>query len=143
MAMKVLQKQGISPEPLDIYDITKYNDKPGFWAYQFARFWKIKVYQRCIDINALKTALACKEAVWLGVPVQQSIIANKGDVIFYDKTQPPIGGHAMAVCGYSSKDKEFMVCNSWGKTWGEAGFGYISESYLTDVPWLDIWSFTI
>jgi hypothetical protein len=39
------------------------------------------------------------------------------------------GGHAVAVVGYTT-DKRFILRNSWGKAWGDQGFGYASETYI-------------
>jgi C1A family cysteine protease len=39
------------------------------------------------------------------------------------------GGHAICVVGYT-KDKRFIVRNSWGTNWGDDGFAYASEAYI-------------
>jgi C1A family cysteine protease len=39
------------------------------------------------------------------------------------------GRHAMVICGYNGKDA-FKVRNSWGTTWGEDGYGWMSEGYI-------------
>ena len=36
------------------------------------------------------------------------------------------GGHAVTVVGYSERGQYFTVVNSWGRKWGERGFGRIS-----------------
>lgn len=36
------------------------------------------------------------------------------------------GGHAVTVVGYSERGQYFTVMNSWGRRWGERGFGRIS-----------------
>ena len=40
--------------------------------------------------------------------------------------------HAMVLCGYSDKDKVFIVRNSWGERFGDKGYCYIPYSYITD-----------
>ena len=40
------------------------------------------------------------------------------------------GGHCVALVGYT-KDR-FIVRNSWGKKWGDQGFGYASLAYAKD-----------
>jgi hypothetical protein len=37
------------------------------------------------------------------------------------------GGHAVALVGYTAD--RFVVRNSWGKSWGDRGFGYASLAY--------------
>jgi C1A family cysteine protease len=40
------------------------------------------------------------------------------------------GGHAVCLVGYRA-DGRFIVRNSWGTGWGDAGFAYPSEAYIT------------
>lgn len=49
-----------------------------------------------------------------------------------DNFQPTTvrGGHCVCLVGYKT-DGRFIVRNSWGKTWGDQGFGYASEAYIT------------
>lgn len=37
------------------------------------------------------------------------------------------GGHAVAIVGYT--ENHFIVRNSWGTSWGDGGFAYVSNSY--------------
>lgn len=39
------------------------------------------------------------------------------------------GGHAVCIVGYRT-DGRFIVRNSWGTTWGDHGFGYLSPAYI-------------
>jgi C1A family cysteine protease len=39
------------------------------------------------------------------------------------------GGHAVCLVGYRT-DGRFIVRNSWGTTWGDDGFGYVSPEYI-------------
>jgi hypothetical protein len=49
-----------------------------------------------------------------------------------DSYQPDTvrGGHAVALVGYTPE--RFIVRNSWGKGWGDQGFGYASIEYARD-----------
>ena len=40
------------------------------------------------------------------------------------------GGHCVAIVGYTA-DKRFIVRNSWGTGWGDQGFGYATEAYIS------------
>ncbi|MBY6707220.1 C1 family peptidase [Rhodococcus sp. BP-241] len=40
------------------------------------------------------------------------------------------GGHAVCIVGYRA-DGRFIVRNSWGTGWGDAGFAYVTEEYLS------------
>ncbi len=47
----------------------------------------------------------------------------------YDDANP-LGGHAVALVGYT--DRHFIVRNSWGTDWGDAGFAYASPEYAAE-----------
>lgn len=137
-AMKVMNKVGICPEQLCQYIELDYNKPPSKLGSSFARWWKVKTYERCIGILSIKSALYEKKAVWLGIPVDTNIVFNRGEVITYTNND---GGHAMCMVGYDDSKKSFRVVNSWGKNWGDKGFGWISYDYLTSAPWYDAWSY--
>ena len=40
------------------------------------------------------------------------------------------GGHCMLIVGYNRRAKYFIVKNSWGTSWGHAGYGYFHYDYL-------------
>jgi len=52
--------------------------------------------------------------------------ANKGKLTTY-KPSTRRGGHAVALVGYTSTG--FIVRNSWGAGWGDAGYAYASNAY--------------
>ena len=68
------------------------------------------------------TAVLLRDATW------DDATATKGKL---DTFQPDTvrGGHAVAVVGYT-RDKRFIIRNSWGTTWGDKGFAYASEAYI-------------
>ncbi len=39
-------------------------------------------------------------------------------------------GHAVLIVGYDDGASEWMVRNSWGAPWGEAGYGYLPYQYV-------------
>jgi predicted secreted protein len=43
-----------------------------------------------------------------------------------------LGGHAVLVIGYDDTEQRFIVRNSWGKGWGQAGYFTMPYAYLMD-----------
>jgi C1A family cysteine protease len=41
-----------------------------------------------------------------------------------------IGGHAMLLVGYDNDRQVYIVRNSWGTGWGDAGYAYMPFSYI-------------
>lgn len=55
-----------------------------------------------------------------------------------------LGGHAICITGYKMIDDQlyFEFVNSWGKSWGTEGFGYINSSMINDMNYItDLWTF--
>ncbi|MGZ4677136.1 MAG: C1 family peptidase [Acidimicrobiia bacterium] len=52
------------------------------------------------------------------------------------------GGHAVAVVGYRT-DGHFIVRNSWGTSWGDHGFGYVSPAYIAQSFFDESYGFTV
>lgn len=55
-----------------------------------------------------------------------SATAHHGKLEVYDAAHTR-GGHCVALVGYTQD--HFIVRNSWGKTWGDNGYGYASDKY--------------
>lgn len=92
-------------------------------------------------LNVSKDLKAIKSAVSEGYPVAVSLkVFESFDPIDGFIARPSAeevesgrsGNHAMVVCGYSDKEKVFIVRNSWGPKFGDEGYCYIPYSYFED-----------
>ncbi len=50
-----------------------------------------------------------------------------------------LGGHAVLAVGYNQKEKFFLVRNSWGIKWGQAGYFTMPFKYLETLA-ADFWT---
>jgi C1A family cysteine protease len=72
--------------------------------------------------------------------IESEEVAKTGVIPFPSPTDDPAGGHAMLLVGYQPEQRRFIIRNSWGSGWGDAGYGYMPEAYILN-PGLtnDIW----
>ena len=93
-----------------------------------AAAWRIGSYhvvstQRLDDV---KGELAQRRPVVIGIRITTGLQhLGPGDV-YAEPEGSDLGGHAVVVVGYDDARQAFKVMNSWGRGWGDGGFGWIS-----------------
>jgi hypothetical protein len=104
---------------------------PAKTFYAIASQLKISSYfNLSVDVNKWRTWLATQGPIMTRLSVDQTwdaATSTKGNLDVY--LPPGRGGHAVCVVGYTPD--RFIIRNSWGKGWGDEGFGYASLSYTT------------
>ena len=50
--------------------------------------------------------------------------------------------HAIVLVGFDESKEQFIFRNSWGKEWGDEGYGYIPYSYIQNRKCYDFWIIT-
>ena len=83
------------------------------------------------DPTEVKTHLASGFPVLIGMMVDTTFMRLRGDVAYAQSSGKTEGGHAMILVGYDDDRGAFKVMNSWGKQWGNGGFGWISYAAFT------------
>lgn len=150
--INVIHDQGVCTEELCPYLETDYTTEPTQPAYTDAMQRTIATAKSIsltsdTDRNArdIKSALADGYPVIVSLRICNSFNATKGFVkkpTTEEIQQESQGSHAMVVCGYSDKEKFFIVRNSWGTRFGDNGYCYIPYSYIED-PNLNMASFIV
>ncbi len=97
------------------------------------------------DLTALKTLLSQSNPVAFGFSVPESFMsqgmAHDGRMLMPRSNESIVGGHAVALVGYDDVAKRFLVRNSWGTGWGQAGYFTMPYEFLADPNWCsDFWS---
>lgn len=90
-----------------------------------------KVYTS--DLTALKTLLANKRALVMSLSVDNSFVNAKPGFIWKAYSETPSALHAVAVCGYDDAKNAFKIINSWGTTWGDAGYTWIDYNFFKNL----------
>jgi C1A family cysteine protease len=140
--MEFLQKSGVAPWSSMPYSDKDYKKQPPESAKKEALQYKIKSFSR-LNIKSpddIKRVLAGGNVVLFGIIIDDAFYKVKGSEVYDANGGQSYGGHAMTIVGYddsktskSGKKGAFKFQNSWGTTWADKGFGWISYPMLAKV----------
>ena len=141
--IKTLKKTGYCREKNWPYNIERFAQKPPKRCYDEAAKSCIVSYHR---INTLSEMFACLAEGYpfvFGFTVYESFqskqVVRTGIVNLPKKNERAIGGHAVMAAGYNQKEKRFLIRNSWGTNWGQAGYFTMPFAYLETLS-ADFWT---
>jgi C1A family cysteine protease len=134
--IKSVAQLGVCPEPEWPYDIAKFRDKPPDGCFTDATAHQAVTYQSVLqDLHQLQGCLASGYPVVFGFSVYESFegqdVAKTGLVPLPKKGEKQLGGHAVLAVGYDDTKQSFIVRNSWGTQWGQAGYFTMPYAYTT------------
>lgn len=154
--MKAMVLFGICPEKYWPYDITKYNEEPSAFCYAFAQSYQAMKYYRLdpagtpVDkiLQSVKEKLAAHLPSMFGFTVYNSLSFDPGfpDIPYPGSNDQVVGGHAVVAVGFDDKRKigketgALLIRNSWGKEWGDKGYGWLPYKYVLSGLAVDFWS---
>jgi C1A family cysteine protease len=135
--IKVIASVGVCPETEWPYDIARFAEKPPAQAYSDAVRDRVGAYQRVTQsLVQLKTCAASGFTFVFGFTVFSSFesgeVASTGLIPLPQPSESVIGGHAVVCVGYDDARQAFIIRNSWGVGWGEAGYGFMPYAYMLD-----------
>jgi len=155
---------GVPPEEYWPYtdDEKGFDNEPPAFCYSFAQNYKTLKYYRHDPpsaspeaiVNKVKTYLAASHPAMFGFTVYSSTeqASTTGRIPFPSRRDKIEGGHAVVTVGYDDKmkiknryaDEEtvgaLLIRNSWGKDWGEKGYGWLPYEYIMKGLAEDFWS---
>jgi C1A family cysteine protease len=132
-AVKVARRSGVALEsdlPFHI-STTMYTGSEDTFYARCAKHRIATYHNLRHDLDAWKHWLAESGPILVALLVDSSwdnAALNGGEIDTF-KPSTVRGGHAVAVVGYRA-DGRFIVRNSWGTSWGDRGFGYVSPEYV-------------
>jgi C1A family cysteine protease len=141
--IKSLVKFGVCPESSWPYDISQFTYKPSASCYKEGLKRRITSYHRLQTLNEMLNCLAEGFPFVFGFTVYESFetlkVAQTGIVPMPKKSERALGGHAVMAVGYDQKQKRFIVRNSWGEQWGQAGYFMMPYAYFESLA-SDFWT---
>jgi C1A family cysteine protease len=157
---------GVPPEEYWPYtdDENAFDKEPPAFCYAFAQNYQTIMYFRHDPpgtkatevLNKVKTYLSDGHLAMFGFTVYNSIeqAEKTGRIPFPSAKEKIEGGHAIVAVGYDDKMKirnnygknettgALLIRNSWGKVWGEQGYGWLPYEYVLKALAEDFWSVT-
>lgn len=124
---------GAPLESLWPYDISKFRNRPSNQAIADGANRKVTLYQRIADHAGCLDALSSGFPVIIGFTVYASFEtgtwwtrSGTGLMPYPNTTREQVlGGHAVLLVGYDKARQVYIVRNSWGTGWGQAGYFYM------------------
>jgi C1A family cysteine protease len=155
---------GVPPEEYWPYtdDESAFDREPPAFCYAFAQnFQAIKYFRHDPPgtkaeevLNRIKAYLGKGHPAMFGFTVYNSIEQSEktGRIPFPSPKERIEGGHAIVAVGYDDKMKirnnfgksetsgALLIRNSWGKVWGEQGYGWLPYEYVLKGLAEDFWA---
>lgn len=120
-----------------------YTEANKFQALKYAKFPDVpSILERTNMLTLIKKHLSHEIPIICGINCTDATIVESKDGILPTPilTDPIIGGHAILIIGYNDTSRLFKFKNSWGTSWGDNGYGYISYDYYIYNNMYDLWS---
>ena len=143
--IKSIATLGVCDEDLCPYVIADFAGKPSDAAYSAALQTTAASYCRVARaLTQMKGCLASGYPFSFGFSVYEAFesdqVASSGVLNMPQPGESLIGGHAVLAVGYDDQSQRFIVRNSWGPGWGQAGYftmpyAYLMEENLSDDFW--------
>lgn len=146
--IKVIAQKGVCTEKTWPYTISKFKTAPSAKANTEALKHQAVSYKRVAQtVKDLQTALVAGYLVVFGFSVYESFesdeVAQTGVLNMPSAGEQMVGGHAVLLVGYDNTTQRWLVRNSWGSDWGQAGYFTMPFAYLTNTNLSDdFWTVT-
>uniref|UniRef100_A0A6C0ECM7 Peptidase C1A papain C-terminal domain-containing protein n=1 Tax=viral metagenome TaxID=1070528 RepID=A0A6C0ECM7_9ZZZZ len=145
--INVMTRYGVCPETMWPYNINQFTVRPRNTCYNSGVLHKVTTSKRVGQtLSQLKQCLANGFPFVIGIAVFDSFesdaVSRTGIVPMPNtSTESLLGGHALLCVGYNDATGRFIVRNSWGTSWGDAGYCHIPYAYLTNASLAgDFWT---
>ena len=161
-ALEAFTLFGSPPEDYWPFTLDLLSEEPPAFIYTFAHSYRdVRYFRYDPDgriptdvLSDVKLGIASGLPAAFGFYLFESIVAAQktGDIPYPAADEKGIGGHAIVAVGYDdshviknssngeSTTGAFRIRNSWGASWGDAGYGWLPYEYVLSELAIDWWS---
>ena len=141
-AMNALAGAGVATEATWPYDPNAFAEAPPASAYAAAGGWRLTSGVRLSGLEDMRKALAYGQPVAFGMRIYSYFrdLGAGGELPMPQDGDVMVGGHAVVAVGYDDRRRALIVRNSFGVSWGAAGYFYLPYAYATEENVLDLWT---
>jgi hypothetical protein len=137
-ALNLLHEQGCAPLADMPYDDASCDSQPGPDLRTKAATYAIDYWRRINqqDPAEVKAHLAAGAPVLVGIRIHgefEALRSAGANAIYATNNGAYEGGHAVVVVGYDDGRARFKALNSYGTSWGDAGYFYIAYTLWPQV----------
>lgn len=123
-----------------------YNGKASAWPPpeppdldRLAKWRRIWLYERVRSINDCRIVMGIRRRpVLVSVAITDEWYRAPNGRISVPR-RPVVGNHSVTLFDYDDDKQEFTFLNSWGKGWGDAGYGHI-DYHTFQTTWIEGWT---
>ena len=128
--LELLREHGALPIEEFAFDAGWCGRLPNDAERRRAARYRIKGWSRfdASDIEAVKAQLARGVPVLFSMRIGTKLRGHRGDSVL-DSDAGDFAGHAMVAVGYDNARNAFRIQNSWGRNWGDGGYGWFSYEF--------------
>ncbi len=140
LAMKGIRNWGLPPDSSWPLDESKVNDELPLDVLEDASAFKLDAWYRIDSVGRGRVldvcqALSEKHPVILGVDADRALMDYDGTMpLVAPDESKVIGGHMLCLLGYRTMPDgktQLRGANSWGTDWGDSGYFWATEEWLT------------
>jgi len=143
---RTVTKVGACPEAMWPYLVRRFRAIPPARCFRSAQRRRAIAYYRIRrSVSQLRACLAEGFPFVLAIAVHASMmgrdVRRTGIVPMPTHHDRIRGGHAILAVGYDHARRLLIFRNSWGRTWGDRGYGYLPYAFIgsSDLTW-DFWT---
>lgn len=138
-ALRLIVQRGVASWKTMPYNLSDYRSQPGPEALAEAMRFRARGFRRVStqDLDSIRTEIAAGHTVMLGILLHENFYqVNRANPVYDQLRGRFLGGHAVVIVGYddnwstSAGTGALKIQNSYGRAWGNDGFGYIAYRLL-------------